>query len=124
MAIASYGGRPSLWFRLSSSGRYVIAPNSRLAPTGALFAASQMLLPRQREAALLEHPPAGPVKQRINAMRLPAFTFQDPEAEKHSGAGSGDQLVPVQDDRTEVPNSGETLLVVEELEVGPVKFPR
>jgi len=30
VAIASYGGRPSLWFRLSSSGRYVIAPNSML----------------------------------------------------------------------------------------------
>lgn len=37
MAIASYGGRPSLWFRLSSSGRYVIAPNTTLAPASDPF---------------------------------------------------------------------------------------
>jgi hypothetical protein len=40
-----------------------------------LLAASQTLLPRQREVALLEHPAGGLVKHRINAMRLPVLTY-------------------------------------------------
>ncbi len=41
-----------------------------------------MLLPRNREAALLEHPPGSPVKHRINAKPLPVFTFSPSETEK------------------------------------------
>ncbi len=125
MVIASYGGRPSLWFRLSSSGRYVIAPNSALAPASYPFLGrAGCYSPVIGKLRYWIIPPALLSSIELTQSLYQPLPFALRSREKRARHVLRHQIIAVKHDRAEVPHFGQARLVIKELEVGPVKFLR